>query len=408
MHTRWLTPQVLVPALILSVVAGLFVWTNRSEGRSNDRSSPPPSGRPMPSMDTSSEGLAATVVEMDRRLAQQPGDVAAAVRLADALMRLARVSSDGGLVGRAEAAIRGALDQHPADYQAQQMLAMLYLSEHKFRQAADAAQRIRTTRPLDPINHGILGDALLELGEYDDAFDAFDRMMQLRPNAASYARVAYARELQGNLAGALESMQLALDAVPAGDDESLAWHHAQLGELQLKLGDTARAAQEFIAASHAFPGHPFAVLGYARTLAAQGDRQQAIVALRSAASSAVNPDVHSLLGELLEADGQRAEAATQYGLAEVGWRSDAPEPRSLAKFLAARGRVDEALPIAEAAAAARDDIFTDDALAWVYFKAGRQAAAERAIARALRTGTRDRDILSHAAEIRGASGNPTR
>ena len=86
-----------------------------------------------------------------------------------------------------------------------------------------------------PGNYGVLGDAHLELGDYDEAFDAFDRMMQLRPGAASYARVAYARELQGNLNGALESMRLAAEASEGGDVEAIAWYHAQVGELYLKL-----------------------------------------------------------------------------------------------------------------------------------------------------------------------------
>jgi hypothetical protein len=55
--------------------------------------------------------------------------------------------------------------------------------------------------------------------------------------------------------------------------------------------------------------------------------------------------------------------------------------------------------IAEQAAAVRHDIFTDDALAWAYFKAGRLADARRAIARALRTGSTDRDLRAHAAAI---------
>jgi len=45
--------------------------------------------------------------------------------------------------------------------------------------------------------------------------------------------------------------------------------------------------------------------------------------------------------------------------------------------------------LVEAAAADRHDIFTEDALAWCYFKSGRLHDALLAIARAQRTGTRD-------------------
>jgi len=59
----------------------------------------------------------------------------------------------------------------------------------------------------------------------------------------------------------------------------------------------------------------------------------------------------------------------------------------------------EAVVIAEAAVKVRHDIFTEDALAWAYFKAGRIDQARRTIRLALRTGARDREILRHAKVI---------
>ena len=76
---------------------------------------------------------------------------------------------------------------------------------------------------------------------------------------------------------------------------------------------------------------------------------------------------------------------------------------NLALFLAERNRkLPQAVTIAEKVAAWRHDIFTDDALAWAYFKAGRLGDAFRASSRALRTGTRDERILAHSGEIRAA------
>ena len=98
-------------------------------------------------------------------------------------------------------------------------------------------------------------------------------------------------------------------------------------------------------------------------------------------------------------DGTRRRSES-YALAEAAWRSDMPEPAKLARFLADRGtNVAEAVRLAEDAAVRRRDIFTEDARAWAYFKAGRVADAKKAIASALRTGTRDRDILAHAKAI---------
>ena len=95
-------------------------------------------------------------------------------------------------------------------------------------------------------------------------------------------------------------------------------------------------------------------------------------------------------------------AERQYAAAEAGWRA-AREPKQLARFLADHDRrIAEAVTIAESAAALRRDIFTDDALAWAYFKAGRIGEAKIAIGRALRTGSKDPAIRAHAAAIRAA------
>jgi tetratricopeptide (TPR) repeat protein len=51
------------------------------------------------------------------------------------------------------------------------------------------------------------------------------------------------------------------------------------------------------------------------------------------------------------------------------------------------------------------DIFTADALAWAYLQTGRVADAKDAMTQALRTGTKDRVILYHAAEIERQLGN---
>lgn len=66
---------------------------------------------------------------------------------------------------------------------------------------------------------------------------------------------------------------------------------------------------------------------------------------------------------------------------------------------------EEALALAERAAATRRDIHTMDAVAWAAFKAGRLDRARAASQDALRTGTRDQRILAHAAAIAQAAGD---
>ena len=353
---------------------------------------------------TGREDLSKHIVDLRARVAARPEDIGLAVTLADALVRQTRITGNAGLALEAETALRRALTADPANYDANRELGSLLLSQHRFREAISVGEKNRDARPYDALNYGVIGDGHLELGEYEQAFDAYDKMMALRPGAASYARVAYARELQGNLTGAVEAMKLAADATPPEDSESLAWHHAQVGDLYMRLGKLRDAETAYVAASQAFPGHPFAMMGYARLLAVRGEQRSALNLLQELARTAPTPDLAARTGDLLEQLGRHDEAERQYALAEAGWRVDAPEPKNLARFLAEHNRaIPEAVAIAEKAAAERRDIFTEDALAWAYFKAGRVAAARDAIALALRTGTRDADILAHAKAIQSAT-----
>ena len=167
-------------------------------------------------------------------------------------MRDARVTGSAGLAYRAEQILEKALQRDPGNYDVNRTLGGVYLSQHRFKEAIAIAERNRKERPYDPVNYGVIGDGYIELGEYTEAFDAFDRMMLLKPGASAYARVAYARELQGNLTGALESMQLAADATAPADREGLAWAQAHVGELNLQLGRLRDAKDAFIAARRRF------------------------------------------------------------------------------------------------------------------------------------------------------------
>jgi tetratricopeptide (TPR) repeat protein len=358
---------------------------------------------------TSREGLERTIQEMERRLRERPADAEAAETLADALLRRARVSGNAGLAMRAEAVLQRVLRDAPESYGTRRMLGAVLLSQHRFRDAIVQADLARRQRPDDDWNYGVIGDAHIELGEYDEAFDAFQRMIDLRPTAGAYARASYALELRGRLDAAVRAMRMSTDATSPGDAESIAWHHAQLGDLYRQMGRTKEASLEYEWAEHAFPDHPFAERGLAALLEQQGDLRGALARLEVLMTRTPSPDVAAKIGDLRVALGDTAEGERSYALAVAAWRSDAPHPAQFARFLAEHDReLPEAVLLAERAAADRHDIFTEDALAWVYFKSGRVRDAAAAMTRALRTGTRDRSILFHAAAIATAMGDATR
>jgi len=357
---------------------------------------------------TSREGLTQTITALERRLADEPGSGLAAARLADALLRQARATGNGGLAIQAESVLRTALAAGPS-YEAQRMLGAVLASQHRFRDAIAAAEQARTIEPSDAWNDGVIGDAHLELGDYDAAFTAFEAMMRQRPSAAAYGRAAYARELQGDLDGARRLMQMALDATSAHDPESQAWHHAQLGDLHYQLGHLAAADREYRHAAFTFADHPLALAGLARVDAARGDLTAALAGYATLMASAPTPEYAARMGELEQTLGRAGDATRHFALAEQGWRTDMPEPAHLARLLARdRDRAGEALTIAEQAATSRQDIFTMDAVAWAALRAGKVPRAVEASRLALRTGTRDRAILYHAAAIAAAAGDRDR
>lgn len=396
----------IVLTIVLGVAAAALprLWRTGGESPDGPVSVEPAVGMPgAPS--TSSEGLRQRVSDMEKRLAERPKDHAAAVLLADALLRQARVTSDGRLSGRAGSLLTSVLKDVPGHYDALRLLSASHLSQHRFRDALQAARRARDLRPNDAWNYGVIGDALVELGEYEEAFESFDKMMSLRPSAAAYARVAYARELQGNLQGALQAMELAAEATTAHDPEALAWYGAQVGELYLRMGRLEEAEREYRRAAFAFPEHPFAMIGQGKVAAARGQRHEALSIYLEQLKRTPTLELAGRIGDVYAHDGNLVEAERYYELGEdLAGPAVAQTEANLALFLAERNRkLAEAVTVAEAVAATRHDIFTQDALAWAYFKIGRVDEAVSASSRALRTGTRDERILSHAAEIRRAA-----
>ncbi len=404
-----MTTKTVSNGVAIAVIAAVFGLIVRANVGGSDPAARQPDPKPAGTAGapgTTRDGLQQTADQMRTRLAANPTDAAAAVVLADALLRQARVSGNVGLALEAEHALSVALKSDPLHYQARRMLATVYLSQHRFGQAVREAERARDQFPRDPWNYGVIGDGHLELGEYDEAYAAFQQMLDLRPNASAYARASYSFELRGNLPAALEAMKMAADATSPRDAESLAWHHAQVGHLLFQLGRMHEARAEYQRAAAFWPGHPSAVLGLGRLKVAERDYAGALALYLEQFKSAPTPDLAAEIGDLYAAQGNRADSDRYYALAEAGWRSDAPEPKNLARFLADRGRsLDQAVTIAEQAARDRHDIQTEDALAWSYFRVGRIADASRASVQALRTGTRDRALLYHAAAIQHALGN---
>src|SRR5436190_2221369 len=309
---RWVAATVLFAAA--AAVAPHLV-SHRGAPRDERVSIAPAAGLPG-APPTTADGIRRRIAETESRVREQPGDIGAAVLLADALLRRARATNDSRPAGRAREVLNAVLREHPAQYDALRMLGAIDLSLHRFGDALDVARRARDFRPEDAWNYGVMGDALIELGEYEQAFEAFDVMASKRPGAAAYARVGYARELRGNLPGALEAMQLAAQATPPQDPEAQAWYAAQIGELYLRMGKFAEAGREYRRAAFIFPGYPHAAIGQGRVEAALGHRDRALAVYLEQITRTPTLDLAARIGDLYAGRGELEQAERYYQLAE--------------------------------------------------------------------------------------------
>jgi tetratricopeptide (TPR) repeat protein len=352
---------------------------------------------------------AATIAALERDLASRPADPEGLGTLGLAYQVRWRETGDPTFLPLSGRALRRALEQRPDDATATLGLGNLALIRHRFREALGLGRDARRLAPFAARPYGVVGDALLELGRYREAFATFDRMVATKPSVASYARVAYARELQGDRPGAVVAMQLALDAA-AGTPEPTAWAHVELAKLALGDGRLPDAARHVAAALAVSPGYVFALEQRARIEAARGRLGRAVATARRAATAVPLPQLVGLLGDLLERQGRPRAAARQRAtvsaidrlLTANGLRVDLES----AVYRADHGiRPAETVRLARAARADRPSLYGDDALGWALARAGRCSEAERWLDRALRLGTKDALLFFHRGYAAGCAGD---
>jgi tetratricopeptide (TPR) repeat protein len=324
------------------------------------------------------------------------------------LQQRARVTGNPELYTPAERMLREALALDERNAGALRGLAALAAGRHRFAESLELARRAQALEPQVAAVYGLIGDAGLELGRYREAFAAFDRMAALRPSAAAYARVSYARELRGDLTGALAAMELAIDAAAVG--EPAAWSRTLTGQLLLTLNRVDEADIRFREALAFVDGYPQALAGRGDVALARSDAETAVALYRRAAEGSPLPDLHATLGDLLDGLGQRAAAERSWRKAEELERLFARHGgRNLletAEFDLNHDRdLRSALDRARRGRAERPSVEGDHVLAWALYKNGLCAEARRVSLRSFRLGTLDVDGLYHHALIEACLGN---
>jgi tetratricopeptide (TPR) repeat protein len=345
--------------------------------------------------------LDGTIASMQERVRDVPGDWRASAALGLAYVQQSRITADPTYYSKAETLLQDSLDRHPENPDALLGLAALAAARHDFRESLRYGREARALNPFDSNVHGVVGDALVELGRYDRAFVAFQRMVDTRPDTASFARVSYARELRGDLHGAMEAMRVASGYAGTPSDE--AWTSYQLGELSLTAGRLDAAARAFRDGAQLDPTSIQSFAGMAKVAWARGDLDTAIRRMEEVVRRFPTPEYVVALGDLHALAGETDAASRNYELARLEsqlFRADGVNTDlELALFHADHGDPMEALAAAEAEWSRRRSIHVADALAWALHVNGRHEEAARISRRSLALGTREGLFLYHAGMI---------
>lgn len=327
--------------------------------------------------------------------------------LAIIYIRRARETGDFSLNAKAEAAIKRALELKPDNYDAQKIQASLLLTFHRFDEGLEAGKKLQPEHPQDAFIYGVLTDANVELGNYEEAIDAVQKMVDLRPNMESYSRVSYVRSLHGDSDGAIEAMSIAARIADPKNKEAQAWCLTHLGDEYFKVGRLEEAEKQYDAALINFPNYHFALAGKGKSRASFGDYENAIKFYTQAQQRVPLTLTEIALGDIYTKTGKPDEAKKQYELAEfIEQKLGNIDQRTLALMWADQNtKLDEALAIAEKEHAVRKDIFTAGIYAWCLYNKGDFQAAQKAINEAMRLKTKDARFFYHAGMIEKGLGN---
>lgn len=343
------------------------------------------------------------IVTLQGLVLQDPKNMTAKVQLATAYLQIVRETGDPSYYNKADALLQQALAANPQDFSALVQMGVLALARHDFHAALDQGNKAIAANPDNRLAYGVIGDAQVELGQYDAASASLNKMMTMRPEQSSYARISYLRELNGDIPGAMEAMTAATRA-GLENAEGTNWSRVQLGNLYFNSGRLDDAEKEYASALFFYPNYLHALAGLGKVNAARGDYALAIEYYQKALRQIPIPEYVIALGDVFAAAGKPQEAKREYDLVsairQLYQANGVDMDMEIALFNADHG-IDPAGTVQQAreALARRPSIHAADVLAWALYQVGDYREAQGLSQQALRLGTHDALKLFHAGMI---------
>src|SRR5580704_13544003 len=346
-----------------------------------------------------------SMAQAKKLIEKNPNDFEAYNSLALAFSRRARETSNVAFYREGEEALQKSFAISPDNFDGQRIRVWLLLGKHEFAAALEAAKELNKKMPDDVMVYGFLTDANVELGNYKEAETAAQWMLDLRPgNLPGLTRAAYLRELFGDIEGALDLMNMALQSTPPSEVEDAAWIVTQMAHLELARGNTAQAEKHLQQAVSLFPGYHYALGNLAKVRIQQKRYDEAIHLLEQRYQAAPHAENLYDLAEALRLAGRNDDAKKAFAeferksLLETN-RGDNSNRELIFYYADYAHEPVKALEVASREFARRRDVYTLDSYAWALHVNGRDQEASKQIEAALAVGIRDAKLVRHASEI---------
>jgi tetratricopeptide (TPR) repeat protein len=335
--------------------------------------------------------------KVQERVRTQGKNGSSVLKLGRLFISKARVADDPGYYRLAEQCGAAIEAKDPSYPDALLLRGHCLAAIHQFAAAEELGRKLTAMRE-HFLDHGLLGDALMEQGKLTEAVDAYQKMADLKPSMPVYARVAHIRWLKGDLAGAIEAAEEAIESSNPRDVEPLAWATNRLARYRWQEGNEASALTLVGRALELVPNYGPALLTRGLIYSGKGQFEDAIPFLRMAAKVHPLPEYRWALIEALRAGGCKPEAEE---VERLLWaKAGVDDPRGYALYEASAGhKPGRALELAEMELHTRQDVFSHDVLAWALRAAGKSEEAAKQMEAALKEGTSDARLSFHAGVI---------
>ena len=347
------------------------------------------------------------VEELNQKIAKQSNDVKSRLQIAVIYMSEARVTGEHPYYYPAITKILdGVLAMDSKNFEALVYKASVKMSQHQFAEAKQIAEKAKAINPDNAYVYGVLVDANVELGNYEEAVKVSDKMQALKPSLESYSRASYLREIYGDYPGAIEAMKMAVQAGLPGS-EPFCWSKKTLAHLYEKTGQWNEAEKQYQDILAIRPSYAFAMEGLAKVEKSRKNYPKALDLLKQASDIMPEFSFHEEMADIYELQGESQKAKNKYldviAMLGVDEKSGHTVSLELCRVYSKAGMYDEAIEQGMKEYKQRPlNIDVNQALAWANFNKKENEKARNYIKVALKTGSKDPELLQKATAIERA------